>query len=798
MLVSCNWLRDYVDLTIPIKELGEALTMAGLELDAIDILGEGIDRVVVGQIERIDIHPNDPNLYLCEVNTGSLHQIVCGAKNIREGDKVPVALNGAELPIGRTIKRADVKGVTSEGMLCSGVELGLEGEDESGILILPRDYEIGADIKESAKLYDEVFDFDLKSNFAHCLSIIGVAREVRAITKGELRLPKIEILEEGESIHNLSSVTIEDYELCPRYTGRIIKGVTIGPSPLWMRQRLRSVGIRPINNVVDCTNYVMMEMGQPIHAFDYNTLRERRIIVRRALPGERLITLDGVDRELDSEVLVIADPERAIALAGVMGGLDTEIKEDTEDVFLEAAYFNPISIRRTERRLSLPSEAARRFEWGIDPRGVVRALNRVAQLIKETAGGSILAGVIDERICEFEPSIVLLRPERANALLDTNLSKEEIIGYLRDLNFEVEEDQEVLKVTVPTFRGDVKIEADLIEEVARAYGYDRIGTTLLRGDFPPARRTRWQELRRKTRNILVSCGMTEVNSYSFTNPSVFGKLRLAEDDEWRRAKGIQNPMREEFNILRTSLIPPLLDVVSFNLRQEINDIPIFEIGKVFLAQGDDIPEEHYNIGASLVGMEQSGLWDRKLSPIDFFSVKGIIETLLNGLGVEGYTFHPSNRRPLHPGHSAEVKVGDEVLGFLGELHPEVAEAYELPTGVYVFELNAEIILSCASEEKEFQALSRYPKVSRDMALLVPLSVTAEQVEKSIANSAGDILEGLRLFDVYQGEQVPSGYKSLAFSLTYRASDRTLKDEEIDEVHQAILKELEERLGARLR
>lgn len=822
MRVSYNWLKELVEFDLAAETLAERLTMAGLAVEDLIRLGEGIENVVVGQITAIEKHQNSDHLLICTVACGTDEpvQIVTGAPNVAVGQKVPVALVGATLPGGIKIKKSRLRGVDSYGMLCSAAELQINPEDPeaaAGIMVLAGDAPVGADILTYLGLNDVIFELELTPNRADCLSVINVAREVAAVTGGTLRLPEIGVVENEERIQDYAAVTIQAPDLCYRYAARVVKGIRIGPSPGWMQRRLRASGIRPINNIVDVTNYVMLEMGQPLHAFDYRLLRGNRIVVRRANDGEKITTLDGITRILDRDMLVIADSERAVAIAGVMGGENTEIAPDTTTVLLESAYFAPVSVRKTSRKLGLRSESALRFEKGINLDGTVAALNRAAQLIEEMGAGLVVGGVIDEYVHPYNPICITLRVSRCNEILGTDLSAHTVEEILGRLGFTAQrQGRDRFDVDIPAYRNDITLEIDLIEEIARIYGYDRIPTTLPKGVITQGRKTWEQQVRTRIADILTGCGLTEVITNSFINPQSLDQILLPEDSMLRCAVRVQNPLSEDQGIMRTSLIPGLLSVISRNQHRRLTDLALYEMGNVFFpwevvhrseremaAGAGETPgqpaKENLTLAGAICGEIFRG-WSEKPLAADFFLLKGIVESLLARIGLKDCQFVPETGHPtFHPGRTARiVNPPGETVGIIGEIYPDVAANYDLVRTVYLFELNLERILPHLVTVKRYRTLPRFPASERDMALIVPEDVPAAEIVAAVKKEGKPLLAEVRLFDVYRGSQIPAGCKSLAFSLVYQAGDRTLTDEEVNLTHDRIREKLEQEFGASLR
>jgi len=822
MNVTLNWLKNYIDFELSPSELADRLTMLGVEVESVKQLGAELEGVVVGSVGSIKPHPNADKLVLCQVDIGETEelQIVCGAPNVREGMLAPVATIGATLPIGLTIKRAKLRGETSHGMLCSEKELGLS-EDAAGLMELPTDTPLGTSISEALGLDDVVFELEITPNRPDCLSLIGVAREIRAETGNALKLPKIDFNEDATDIREITSVTIEAPDLCPRYAARVIRGVKVEQSPAWLQQRLESVGIGVINNIVDITNFVLMEYGQPLHAFDYHKLAENRIVVRRAAGDENLTTLDETDRELTSDMLVIADAEKPVALAGVMGGYDSEITEITSDVLLESAYFNPSSIRATAKALGISTEASYRFERGADPGAVLAALDRATQLIVELAGGSICKGVVDVYPGQQPLTEIQLRPERVNFILGTTLDTSEMVRVLSDLGFDVNANgtgnyqagEETLKksaetpkqrpssknplqVTVSTFRSDVTREIDLIEEIARVYGYDNIPTTLPKGDIPVPASNPSTVVRKHIKHFLLAAGMMEAINYSFCDPNCFDKIRFAADHPLRDVLKLQNPLSPEMSVLRTTLLPSLLENAQHNRNHQIDTIALFEIGNVFIDNGGE--KEPERVTGILAGQIGDGVYSNPYREPDFYDIKGVVEGILEVCGIVDYTLEKTDAPTFHPGRNAAVLSSNRQIGIFGEAHPEVLENYDLPYKAYLFDFDMEALVDTAIFAKRFEPIPVYPKVERDLAIVVDQAVLSDMPTGLIYATGGELVESVRLFDVYEGEQVPEGKKSLAYAITYHSAMETLTDKAVNALHDKVVKRLNQELGAELR
>lgn len=803
MKISHKWLCEHVDIDISPQELADSLTMFGVAVENVEYLGEGIKKVVVGKILKIKQHPNADKLVVCKVTVGGQEtiQIVTGATNIKEGDIVPVALDGAKLP-DRTIKKSKLRGEESNGMLCSGEELGIEKGmlpegQQSGIMILSSDAELGMDIKEYLGLNDYVLDLDLTPNRGDCLSVVGVAREVAAMLGREIKPLNIELKEESGVIGDFIKVDVQSL-LCHRYACRLIKDVEIKDSPMWIQQRLITAGIRPINNVVDITNYVMLEFGQPLHAFDYDKISGNRIIVRNANEGERVVTLDGVERTLKSGMLLICDAKTPVAVAGVMGGLDSEVSENTKDVLIESACFDNISIRRTSKALGLRSESSIRFEKGVDVTGCIKAVDRAAELIHKIADGKVVKGVVDEYTKKYEERVLVLRPDRVEHILGVAVKKQKISDVLTSLQFKVKSDGDDLTVTVPSFRSDVNREIDLIEEVARVYGYNDIPETMICGKTTHGNYKQSQKMIKEIKNVLLSCGLTEVITYGFIDPKVFDKMNIPSDSHLRDALRLQNPLSEEQSVMRTVLVPNLLEVVQRNHNRSVDDVAIFEIGRVFYKTDDDILPDERMVLAVVMSGKIAKRWNESSYEYDFYHIKGIAELLFDKLGFRDLIFERSSDASFHPGRACALKLRGKTVGFFGELHPDVLENYDLPYRAVACKIDLSMLFDMKTKVPRFKQLPKFPPVERDLAVVVEKSVASQKLTTAIRKAGGKILKSADIFDVYSGDQVPEGFNSIAFKLIFQADDRTLTDKEISKKIDQILGVLNKEFGAELR
>lgn len=801
MRISLNWLRSYVDVALSPEALAERLTMAGLEVGAVERLGEGIDDVVVAQILEKGRHPDADRLSLCRVTDGAEeYDIVCGATNMVAGDKVALARVGTRLPGGVRIKKSKIRGQTSFGMMCSERELGLSDEHQ-GILVLPEEAPVGEPLVRVLGLPDVVLDVELTPNRADCLSVVGVAREVAALTGAPLRVPAPAVPEAGDPVEGQTSIEIHAPDLCHRYAARIARGVRLGPSPLWLTQRLRAAGVRAISNVVDVTNYVLLELGHPLHAFDLRRLAGERIVVQRAREGERFVTLDGQERVLDPDTLMICDAERPVGLAGIMGGLNSEVQEDTTDLLLESAYFQPENIRSSSRRLGLRTEASYRFERGTDVEGLLRALDRAAELIVELGGGTVARGVWDAYPTPHAPARVTLRLAKVASVLGVAIPAARVEAHLTGLGMTVlARDGDRFEVAIPTHRIDLEREIDLIEEVARLEGYDAIPVTLPRVPMACEPVPERLMLADRARDALVAAGLREAVTLSFIDPAEDDRLALPPDSALRPKVALQNPLSRETAVLRTSLLPGLLQAAGLNARRQARDVRLFEVGRTFHPVAEQpLPREVLRVAGVLAGRRRPLGWSDGAEAVDFYDLKGAVEDLLDRLQVRGARWETAGDLPwLHPGRAARVTAGETMLGWVGQVHPERLDAYEIPSDTYAFELDLDAAGRVGREPGHFGGLDRFPGTERDVALLVDREVTAQQVAEAIASLESPLIRSATLFDAFEGGRLPEGKVSLAFRVTYRSEERTLTEEDVIRVEQELLRRLEERVGARRR
>ncbi len=804
MRVSMKWLQELVIVDKTVAELVDLLDMTGTAVEAVHTAGVALDNVVVGLIAEKSKHPEADKLWVTtvDVGDGTPRTIVCGAQNFEAGDKVPVALVGAVLPGGFEIKKAKLRGVVSEGMNCSARELDL-GEDHDGLLILPADAPVGMPFARYQGLSDTIIELEVTPNRPDCLSMAGVAREIGAVLGHEAAVPSSSPIEAGVPAADQCRVEIADRQLCPRYTARVIRNVRIAPSPPWLAERVTAAGARPINNIVDITNYVLYELGQPLHAFDMDTLGTDQdglvaLSVRRAGPAERLKTLDGVKRALNASTLLICDPAGPVALAGVMGGESTEVSDATVNVLLESACFDPESISRTSRSLGLISEASLRFERTVDRTNCVAALDRAAQLMAEIAGGEVAPGVVDVYPHPLVQRHLTLRMTRLLQILGVEITRDEAAAILERLGCTVVPHADRLEVDVPSYRPDLEREIDLIEEILRMWGMERVVATLPAGRGRAGALTRAQQMRERIGSIMRAAGLNETMTYAFSDPADAEKCEMPLGSDELPVE-VLNPMSGEQAVLRSTLLPGLLRSVSYNQRRGVADVHLYEIGSVFFtAAGRKQPKERTTLAGLLAGSWHPAAWNDPAVPLDFFDGKGIVESLARELAFDRFKVRAAERAWLQPGRAAEVLVGGEAVGWLGEIHPSVLGRFDADGPVTAFELDLARLIRATRPARPFVEPARFPGVEHDIAVLVDESVSAERLEQSIRAAGGKLLESARLFDVYRGKGVEPGRKSVAFSLVYRAPDRTLTTEEVESVHAKLVRKVLGAVGGELR
>lgn len=790
MKLPLSWLSDYTDMTgITPEEYNHALTMSGSKVEGIENIGDKIQNIVTGKILSVEKHPDADKLKVCMLDVGTeTLQIVTGADNVAPGQTVPVAKDGALLPDGTKIKKGKLRGVESNGMLCSYEEIGMTKEDfpdaEYGILILEDGLPLGKDIKEVFGLDNPVVEFEITSNRPDCFSVIGLARETAVTFNRPFEVHEPVVKGSGDDINNYIKINVEEPDLCKRYTAKMIKNVKIGPSPAWMVKRLQSCGIRSINNIVDITNYILLEYGQPMHAFDMRYLEDGEINVRLAKSGESMTTLDETEHTLDDSMLMICDGKKPVAVAGVMGGLNSEVKDDTKTVLFESATFLGSSVRITAKKLGLRTESSSRFEKGLDTENTYPAVMRACELVEELGCGEIVDGVID--VYGKKPDVVTIKfePERINEFIGFSVPESVMVKTLTDLGFTIDGDI----ITVPTFRPDVLCFNDIAEEVARMYGYDKIPSTLMDGDTTVGIKTYSQQLEDRVKNTLVSAGLYETLVFSFTNPNIFDRLNVSADSELRNAVVITNPLGVENSIMRTTAIASMMEVVARNENFKAENVRLFELGKIYIHKdGEDLPEERRVVTIGMYGN------------CDFYDLKGVVEVMLDDLGIYKRSFDPEKTNTtFHPGRCATLTAGGKTIGVLGQIHPEVAENYGVSSDVYIAEIDFEDLIRLAKTDKTFKKLPKYPATQRDLAFLADDTVLASQIENAIKKKSGNIFESVTLFDVYKGNQIPENKKSMAYSVVFRDENKTLTDEDINPIIESILKELSEKYNVNLR
>lgn len=797
MNVPMSWLKAYTDIDCTTDEFIEIITKSGSKVETVTNLGKEITNVVVGKVLSIQKHPNADKLVITKVDTGQNEplQIVTGATNLYEGAYVPVALNGSTLPNGVKIKTGKLRGIESQGMMCSISELNLTLADcpeavEDGIYIFPEEQPLGEDVKKIFGLDEDIVEYEITSNRPDCFSVIGIARETAATFNRPLKFPEIKVKQEAEGdVNDYISVEIKNPELCPRYACRVVKNIKIEPSPRWMRQRLKAAGLRPINNFVDITNYVMLELGQPMHAFDIDTIDESKIIVRNAKDKEEFVTLDGNKRVLDSSMLVISDINKAVAIAGVMGGENSKVNPNARAILFESANFNGPNIRITAKKLGMRTDASATYEKGLDPNLVEIALNRAVQLVEELGAGEVVKGVVDCYPTKKEQWTVEYSPEGINKLLGTNISHQEMVNLLARV--EVKADINSNLAHIPTFRPDLQMEADLAEEIARLYGYDNIKTTLAAGTPTVGKKSYSQKIEEIVSDTLIGLGLCEAMTYSFDSPKVFDKLKISKDSPLRKTVTISNPLGEDFSIMRTIALNGILQSLSTNYNRRNEEAMLFDMATVYLPKSvpvTELPEEKNQLVIGIYGK------------YDFYDLKGIVEAMFEPVGIKDIAeFTPETELPyMHSGRTANISIKEDNIGYLGELHPAVSENYNIGTKVYIAVIDMPKLIEYSNLERQYKPLPKFPAISRDIAMLVKEDIPVSSIKAIIKQRGGKFVEEINLFDVYTGKQIQQGYKSVAYSIVYRASDHTLTDEEVNSSMKKILKGLETELGAQLR
>ena len=804
MNTPLSWIKAYVpDLECSDQEYMDAMTLSGTKCEGYERLDADLDKIVVGQIEKIEKHPDADKLVVCQVNIGTeVTQIVTGATNVAEGQKIPVVLDGGRVAGGHDgsktaggikIKKGKLRGVESNGMMCSIEELGSTTDfypeaPEDGIYIFDDSVEVGADAIEVLGLHETVFEYEVTSNRVDCYSVIGIAREAAATFRKPFKAPEVKAVGTIGNVNDEISVEVKDTELCPRYCAKVVKNVKIAPSPEWMQRRLSACGIRPINNLVDITNYVMEEFGQPMHAYDLSTIAGNKIVVRRAEDGEKFVTLDGQERELDSDMLMICDGEKAVGLAGIMGGENSMITDEVQDVLFEAACFDGTNIRLSSKRVGLRTDASSKFEKGLDPNNAEAAINRACQLIEELGAGEVVEGIVDvypekkvERTIQFDPDYV-------NNLIGFDLTEEEMVSYFPAL--ELKYDADTKMITVPTFRQDLIGMCDIAEEITRFYGYDKIPTTLPSGEATTGKLSDKLRIDEIARSVALYCGFSQGMTYSFESPKVFDKLLLPEDSELRKTVEISNPLGEDFSIMRTTPLNGILTSLATNYNRRNKDVRLFEMGNIYLPKElpvTELPDERMQFTLGFYG---DG---------DFFTMKGVVEEFLGQVGMDKKISYDANagKTFLHPGRQANIVYKDTVIGYLGEVHPLVCENYDMKTRAYVAVIDMPYVYEMADFDKKYEGIAKFPAVSRDISMVVPKEILVGQIEAIIEQRGGKILESYKLFDIYEGDQIEKGFKSVAYNIVFRAKDRTLEENDVAGAMKKILNGLEG-LGIQLR
>lgn len=806
MNTPISWMKAYVpELDVDVQEFVDKMTLSGSHVEGYEKKDKNLEKIVVGQIETMEKHPDADKLVVCQVNIGSeIIQIVTGAKNVKVGDRIPLVLDGGkvaaahgddtEYPDGIKIKKGKLRGIESNGMMCGIEELGSSRDfypeaPEDGVYVFPEasDVKPGEDAVHALGLDDTVVEYEITSNRVDCFSMIGMAREVAATFRKSFYPPIVTVKANDKDVNDFVKVTVEDQELCSRYCARVVENIKIGPSPKWMQDRLKAMGIRSINNLVDITNYIMEEYGQPMHAYDLDTIANHEIIVKRAKDGDTFVTLDGQERKMDSGILMICDGEKEVGIAGIMGGENSMITEDVKTVLFEAACFDGTNIRLASKRIGLQTDASFKFTKGLDPNTAMEAINRACQLVEEMGCGDVVGGIVDVYPNPVKEKVLKFEPERYNRLLGTDISKEEMLSYLTRLELVYNEDDNTL--TIPTFRQDLNCGADIAEEVARFYGYDNIPVSLPKGEATVGKKPFDQRVQDIAREICERNGFSGGMTYSFESPKVFDKLLLPEDAKERQAIVIANPLGEDFSIMRTVSLNGILTSLATNYNRRNKTARLYEFGNIYCPKAlplTELPEEKMRL---TLGMYGEG---------DFFDMKGVTEEIFDKLGVSGAECEPANDIPyLHPGRQARIKKGKLELGVLGQIHPEVGDNYNLKTEAYVAVLNMEVITMLANFDRKYEGIAKFPASTRDLSMVMDKGLFVGQIEHIIRKNAGKILESCELFDVYEGEQVGAGKKSVAFSLIFRAKDRNLESAEVDKAVEKVLDALRQ-MGIELR
>lgn len=798
MNTPLSWIKAYVpELDVTDQEYTDAMTLSGTKVEGFERLDKNLEKIVAGQIVKLEKHPDADKLVICQVNIGTeTIQIVTGAPNVFEGAIVPVVLDGGRVAgdhdghkteNGTRIKKGKLRGIESNGMMCSIEELGSTGDfyplaPENGIYIFPKGTPIGADAVEILGLHDTVFEYEITSNRVDCFGVIGIAREAAATFRKPLVLPEVKSTGNNEDVNSYISVEVEDKELCPRYCARVVKNVKLAPSPEWMQRRLAASGIRPINNLVDITNYVMEEYGQPMHAYDLSTIAGNKIIVKRAKDGDEYTTLDGQVRKLDRNVLMICDADRPVGIAGIMGGENSMITEEVKDVLFEAACFDGTNIRLSSKRVGLRTDASGKFEKGLDPNNASAAIDRACQLIEELGAGEVVGGMVDVYDNKKQEKKIKFEPEKYNKLLGTSVSKEEMLEYFERLEIKYNEAENEL--IIPTFRQDLECDADIAEEVARFFGYDNIPTTLPSGEATAGKLSFKMRVEAVARDIAEFCGFSQGMSYSFESPKVFDKLLIPKDSAIRKTVNILNPLGEDFSIMRTTSLNGILTSLATNYNRRNKDARLYELGNIYLPKQlplTELPEERMQF---TLGMYGDG---------DFFTMKGVIEEFFDKIGMRAKPeYSNEDKKPyLHPGRQADIIYDGNTVGYLGEVHPIVLENYDIGDRAYVAVLDMPQILPYATFDRKYQGIAKYPAVTRDLSMVMPKNILVGDVEKVFEKRGGKLLESYNLFDIYEGTQIKQGYKSVAYSLSFRDKERTLEEKDIADIMEKILKELKE-------